>query len=192
MLTISISVDDASNAWSAQWCAGEDAVGDPIVANGREMARITDLSDAFAALFEQPGRRPVIRPEALHAFGREMHERWIAPVWGELESRFPSGNRTLVIRTNDPTALNLPWELIALDGGGPLGCDPAWRLLRTPLDRLSGPTTARPGPLRVLFLAAAPTDQTHLDFEREEDAISTVCGRVKDIVLRIVDSGTAD
>ncbi|MCH8806631.1 MAG: CHAT domain-containing protein [Planctomycetes bacterium] len=156
------------------------------------MTRITRLSDAFAALFEQPGRRPMVKPEALHFLGREMHDLWIAPVWRELESRLAPGNRTLVIRTTDATALNLPWELIELDGGGPLGCDPAWRLLRTPLDRLSPAAPARPGPLRVLFLAAAPTDQAQLDFEREEDAISTICGRVKDVVLRIVDSGTVD
>ncbi len=192
MLTISISIDTTPNAWRAQWRAGEDAVGEPIVAGGQEMARITQLSDAFAALFEQPGRRPMVKPEVLHFLAAEMHDLWIAPVWGELESRLAPGNRTLVIRASDPTALNLPWELIELDGGGPLGCDPAWRLLRTPLDRLTAAAPARPGPLRVLFLAAAPIDQAQLDFEREEDAISTICGRVKNVVLRIVDSGTAD
>jgi len=192
MPAVSISIEAKPDGWRAQWRVGEDAVGPLIVAEGGEMARITRLSDAFAAMFAEPGRRPFVRPETLHRLGREMHDVWVAPAWGEFEPRLATADRTLVVRTTDPVALNLPWELMELDGGGPLGCDPAWRIFRTPLARLSAAVAGRPGPLRVLFLAAAPTDLAQLDFEREEDAISTVCGRVRDVVLRIVDSGAAD
>ena len=165
MATISISIDATPDAWSGQWRVGEDAVGDPIVADAEKTTRIAKLSDAFAAVFEQSRQRPFVRPEALHELGHEMHELWIAPVWPQLGPRLTHADQTLVIRTTDPTALNLPWELIELNGGGPLGCDPAWRLLRTPLERLSDVAQARPGPLRVLFLAAAPFDLAQLDFE---------------------------
>lgn len=192
MVTVSVSVDATPDTWHGQWRVEEDAVGDPIVADAQTAAQIAKLSDTFAAFFEQPGQRPFVRAELLHELGREMHNLWIAPIWQQLEPHLTDPHRTLLIRTTSPTALNLPWELIELDGGGPLGCDPAWRLFRTPLAQLSSAAQARPGPLRVLFLAAAPIEQAQLDFEREEDAISTVCPRVNDVVLRIVDNGTVD
>ena len=56
MQTVSISVDETPNAWRGQWYVGEDAIGDPIVAEADGAAQIAKLSDAFAAVFEQPGQ----------------------------------------------------------------------------------------------------------------------------------------
>lgn len=75
--------------------------------------------------------------------------------------------------------LNLPWELLPFGRDGTaVGCDSAWELVRTMPSVPAATAAPSAGPLRVLFVAAAPEDQGQLVFEKEENAILTATGGV--------------
>ncbi|MCK4342290.1 MAG: tetratricopeptide repeat protein [Phycisphaerae bacterium] len=210
-LTLQIDPLDDHEGWRAEWYLGEKVIGQPIPIDGDAARALLDENRRLSELFEQR-RRPLTEPGYLYALGRMMFEHWFQPVWETVAAQLGTGPRSLLIRSNvaagprtgrnvaagprtgrspDREILNLPWELVELVPDLPLGCDPNWTLRRTPLARLQ-PNGERltPGPLRILFLAAAPTDQDHLDYEREEDAILTATGRVKQTVyLDFADTG---
>ncbi len=101
--------------------------------------------------------------------------------------------RDLIIRSADRRVLNLPWELVELAADLPVGCDAAWSLRRSPVAKLSpagGPL--RPGPLRILFLAAAPVDQAQLDYEHEEDAMLRATARLPGVAVQFAELGSFD
>jgi hypothetical protein len=108
-----------------------------------------------------------------------------------LDGRLGSGPHELFIRTMDPSLLNLPWELIELLDDLPLGCDASWSLRRTPLKLLAADGALEPGPLRILFLAAAPVDQPRLDYEREEDAMLRATAHLReDVIVYFSETGS--
>ncbi|HMH48714.1 MAG TPA: tetratricopeptide repeat protein [Candidatus Acidoferrum sp.] len=125
--------------------------------------------------------------------GRVLFDTWFAPVWDTLGPRVRSGQHSLLIQSAEPAVLNLPWELVELGDGLPLGCDAGWSLRRTSLPALAFNTSFDPGPLRIVFLASAPLDLAQLDFEREEDAMLRATSRLgEDVVVYISDTGTFD
>ncbi|MEJ7640083.1 MAG: CHAT domain-containing protein, partial [Singulisphaera sp.] len=173
--------------------------GGPISVAGPAVRSIADLSRRFLGLFEQgdraeQGLRPFIEPDALRAMGRELFATWFEPAWRAIEARLAStGPHRLVVQSADHEVLNLPWELVELDADRPVGCDAAWALCRSPLTgRLEAGGPLRPGPLRILFLASAPTDQAQLDYEREEDAMLRAVSRLQDVSVHFAESGGFD
>ena len=99
----------------------------------------------------------------------------------------------MVVQSADHDVLNLPWELVELDRDRPVGCDAAWSLCRSPLTgQLEAGGSLRPGPLRILFLASAPTDEAQLDYEREEDAMLRAIARLQDVSVHFAESGSFD
>ena len=82
--------------------------------------------------------------------------------------------RFLVIASEIPEILNLPWELLLPPDSDFLGINPLFRIRRFPSSaKQMAPFTGelRARPLRLLFMACAPTDQPTLDYEREEEAL---------------------
>lgn len=188
MLTIQPLAE--GGGWEGSWSQDGRPLGDPFRVGGEDAKGVRALSRSFLELFEQ-GKRPSTGPEALRALGRGLYNTWFRGAWGEVPTP-PPGSHVLVISSPDRHVLNLPWELVELHPDLPLGCDAGWAVLRTPLDRLASPAGALPpGPLRVLFLAADPTDQRHrLDFEREEDAMlraTTALG--ERVILHVAETG---
>ncbi|HWE37581.1 MAG TPA: tetratricopeptide repeat protein [Isosphaeraceae bacterium] len=185
MSTISVRIDD-----SFRWDVDGKGVFGPLGLTAESRRQCDALGIQFLELFEQKGLRPITSPDSLRAAGRIMAEVWLDParpaLAGPLKS---SGPHELVIESNDPAVLNLPWELIELAPDLPIGCDAAWSVYRRLPDGPRGDGTPRPGPFRILFVAAAPTDQDSLDYEREEDAILKVAAGVPGVILHFAETG---
>ncbi|MFA6373927.1 MAG: CHAT domain-containing protein, partial [Methanothrix sp.] len=100
--------------------------------------------------------------------------------------------RFLVISSDIPEILNLPWELLLPLDSDFLGINPLFRIRRFPSSaRQMAPFTGelRARPLRLLFMACAPTDQPTLDYEKEEEALfRAVYGQ--DVAFDSCDQGT--
>jgi tetratricopeptide (TPR) repeat protein len=177
---------------TARWLRDSTPLGSAFPVEGAALRRLEEVRLAFQSLF-QMGRRPLADPEQLRALGEVLYDTFFRPVAGELAG--PSGERPLrwLIHSPAPAFLNLPWELVWLPGADlPLGCDPAWALLRVPAPTAPvEPAPPDPGPLRLLFLAAAPEGDVPLDYEREEEAMLRATERLdlSVVVLPFAETG---
>jgi tetratricopeptide (TPR) repeat protein len=191
MSTVDLQVTPAAAGWHAAWSCDGRSIGPPIPLDAAVVRALRDLAPRFLALFEQPGR-PFRDPADLRLLGRALFDPVFAPAWPAVQAMLGAGPHLLRLRCTEPDLLNLPWELVELHPDLPLGCDPAWGLLRVPVEMPAPPPD--PGPLRLLFLAAAPTDQAQLDFEHEEDAMLRATGRLGQevVVLPFAETGGID
>ena len=141
---------------------------------------VRELSFRYGLLFEQR-RLPQLAREELAAIGAQMFELWLAPSWQRLSAKLGLGDqRILVIASDRASVLNLPWELLRPAEGEAIGADARWSVRRLPwagrqLETADGRLTV--GPLKVLYMVSAPTDQVELDFEREEERLLSALGR---------------
>jgi len=135
---------------------------------------VLEISRNFGALFEQ-SCRPEKDAEAQIALGKQLFDFWLASSWEKIKAGVPVGlQRFLVIASDSPEILNLPWELLLPPDGEFLGIDPRFRIRRLPSSGKQMASFAgelRPRPLRLLFMACSPTDLATLDYEREEEAL---------------------
>ena len=101
------------------------------------------------------------------ALGAQLFAFFLASSWERISASLPSGStRFLTIASDAPEILNLPWELLRPPGGDFLGLDPLFAIRRLPHPEgqlAAAPKELRPRPLRLLFMACAPTDQAMLD-----------------------------
>ena len=153
---------------------------------------IREISRSFSALFEQ-GCIPEKDADAQRALGKQLFDLWLATSWEKIKAEMPSGtHRFLVIASEAPEILNLPWELLLPPESDFLGINPLFRIRRFPssakqMATFTGELRARP--LRLLFMACAPTDQPTLDYEKEEEALfRAVYGQ--DVAFDSCDLGT--
>jgi hypothetical protein len=190
-LTLHIETVPQQLGWQATWSLDGAPVGAAIPVTDSAAQAVRHIGGQFLELFERGGR-PLVDLEELRSTGRALFEQWFQPAWQSIEPRLGNGPHQLVIRSADRDVLNTPFELVELSEGLPIGCDAAWSLRRTPLNRLdSEDGKLEPGPLRILFLAAAPTDQPQLDYEREEDAMLRATARLKDdVVVHFSETGS--
>ncbi len=136
---------------------------------------VRQLSRRYSSPFEQDQRRPEMGASAEAALGAQLFCLFLASSCEKIRAAVPSGStRFLVIASDAPEILNLPWELLRPLEGDFLGLDPLFAIRRLPgsekkLESFLG--ELRPRPLRLLFMACAPTDQATLDYEREEEAL---------------------
>src|SRR6185295_15323704 len=97
-----------------------------------------------------------------------LFNRWLASVWPVITARLqPGAPRVLVIASDVPEILNLPWELIAADGSNFIGLDAKFTVRRLPKKDMLlavANTQLPPRPLRILFMACAPRDVAQLEF----------------------------
>ena len=135
---------------------------------------VREISRSFGTLFEQ-GCRPEKDADDQRALGAQLFDLWLATSWEKIKAAVPVGSlRFLVIASEVPEILNLPWELLLPPEGDFLCINPLFRIRRFPSSAKQMATFTgelRPGPLRLLFMACSPTDQPTLDYEREEEAL---------------------
>ena len=136
--------------------------------------KLREISRSFSSLFEQ-SCRPEMDAGAEAALGAQLFALFLASSWEKIRSAVPSGSNCFLTIASDATEiLNLPWELLHPPGGDLLGLDPHFAIRRLPgSEKKLAPFAGdlRPRPLRLLFMACAPTDQATLDYEREEEAL---------------------
>jgi hypothetical protein len=82
-------------------------------------------------LFEQQGSPAQVAQTQQQAVGGELFNIWLAKVWPQVQTtaRAPT-RRTLVISSDEPDILNLPWELLRVPGSDFLGFDPTFSIRR--------------------------------------------------------------
>ncbi len=160
--------------------------------SSQDSEKLWQISRRYSSLFEQ-ACRPEMGASAEAALGAQLFALFLASSWERICSAVPSGStRFLTIASDAPEILNLPWELLRPPGGEFLGLDPLFAIRRLPgsdkkLETFGGELRARP--LRLLFMACAPTDQATLDYEREEEALfRAVSGQ--DVAFDSCDLGT--
>jgi hypothetical protein len=158
--------------------------GNPITSNQSlspsESQAVRELSRSFAALFEQ-WCRPEKDAEAQRALGRQLFDLWLASSWEKIRAAVPvSALWFLVVASEVPEILNLPWELLLPPESDFLGINPLFRIRRFPSSaRQMAPFTGelRPGPLRLLFMACFPSDQPTLNLRKRGGGIVPCCLR---------------
>jgi hypothetical protein len=120
---------------------------------------VREISCSFGSLFEQ-GCKPEMDADAQRALGKQLFDLWLAPSWEKITAAVPVGAlRFLVIASDIPEILNLPWELLLPPEGDFLGINSLFRIRRFPSTTRQMATFAgelRPGPLRLLFMACSP------------------------------------
>jgi tetratricopeptide (TPR) repeat protein len=153
---------------------------------------VREISRSFGALFEQ-GCQPEMKADAQRVLGKQLFDLWLATSWEKIKSGVPVCSlRFLVIASEIPEILNLPWELLLPPDSDFLGINPLFRIRRFPssarqMAPFQGELRARP--LRLLFMACSPSDQPTLDYEREEEALfRAIYGQ--DVAFESCDQGT--
>lgn len=187
-----IESSDAAGARIRWLCNGQPLAQD-IPLDAAAVRTLTTAGTDFAAWFEQ-GVRPYKEPAELRDIGTRLFDLAFRTAWPAVEAGLGPRPHTLLLRCREPGLLNLPWELVELSAGLPLGCDPGWAVLRVPLPGPTPVPAPPPGPVCLLFQVAAPTDQAQLDFEKEEDAMLAATGRLSRgvIVLPFAETGGID
>ena len=176
--TITLSIKESGAPPNTTYLFHISLDGHPILTNQslspQDSETVREISRRYSSLFEQ-SCRPEMDPGAEAALGAQLFALFLASSWEKICSAVPSGStRFLIVASDAPEILNIHWELLRPPGGEFLGLDPLFAIRRLPgsdkkLETFHG--ELRPRPLRLLFMACAPTDQTSLDDEREEKAM---------------------
>jgi hypothetical protein len=175
MADLRVDISAHAGGWRFQWHQDGAPVGEPVDVPAHAAKQLSSLGGAIAQAFEHRSadgfaRLPLVHTAALDDLGRQLRDRCCGPITEQLADG--AGAHRLTVVSDEPAALNLPWELLPVGGNGErIGCHKRWGVFRTPAKVPSPPLMQRGGPLRILFLAAAPTDQKALDYEKEEEAI---------------------
>ena len=176
--TITLSIKESGAPPNTTYLFHISLDGHPLLTNqslsSQDSETVRQISGSFGSLFEQ-SCRPEMDAGAEAALGAQLFALFLASSWEKICSAVPSGRtRFLTIASAAPEILNLPWELLRPPEGEFLGLDARFAIRRLPgsekkLETFHG--ELRPRPLRLLFMACAPTDQATLDYEREEEAL---------------------
>ena len=194
MADLRVDVSAHAGGWRFQWHQDGAAIGGPVDLSAHEANQLGSLGSTIAQAFEHRGRDgfgrlPLVPVAALDDLGVQLRDLCCGPVAVPLADGASTHRLTVV--SGLPAALNLPWELLPVGGGGErLGCHKAWGVFRAPAEAPSPPPLRRGRPLRILFLAAAPTDQPALDYEKEEEAILRATATLQGARLFTAELGT--
>ena len=121
------------------------------------------LADGLRQLLKSGGRSGLAAP-LLHCVGIEMFHVWLAPLWVEIDKRRSFDPVFyLVLESNLPEILNLPWELLQWPNGVVLSLDPTLYFRRRLFHPVFSPLWSMghelpvQRPLRVLWMSASPS-----------------------------------
>jgi len=95
---------------------------------------VREISRSFNSLFEQ-GCRPEKDVDDQRILGKQLFDFWLASSWEKIKAAVPVGSlRFLVIASEIPEILNLPWELLLPPPTDSdfLGINPLFRIRRFP------------------------------------------------------------
>ena len=176
--TITLSIREAGTpperSFLFQVLVDDEAVATNQSLSPEQARAVREFSRQYNSLFEPPFKGQVAA-DNLQALGAQLFDVWLGHVWDKVAAKVPVGaQRMLVIASDVPDVLNLPWELLRPAGGDFIGFDPRFCVRRLPWpDRRLAPFDGElpPRPLRILFMACAPQDQPPLDYDREEEAL---------------------
>ncbi|MGA9098965.1 MAG: tetratricopeptide repeat protein, partial [Methanotrichaceae archaeon] len=143
----------------------------------------------YASLFEK-GCKVIGAKDYFEILGNGLFHLFFEEAWGQIKSRIDQG-ASLIVASQIPEALFLPWELLRLPDGKILGFDDSFSILRLPMapsitDNAGKIWEIPTGPLRVLFMACEP-----LDYEQEERAFLRSMEGLE-ISFEICDTGSFD
>ena len=195
--TITLSIKEAGERPNSTYLFHILLNGTPLASNQSlslpDSQAVREISRNFGSLFEQDRCRPEMDADAQRALGKKLFDLWLASSWEKLTAAVPvSALRFLVIASDIPEILNLPWELLLPPESDFLGINPLFRIRRFPSTAKQMATFTgelRPGPLRLLFMACSPKNLATLDYEKEEEALfRAVYGQ--DVAFDSCDLGT--
>jgi hypothetical protein len=134
--TITLSIKEAGEHPNSTYLFHILLNGNPITSNQSlslpESQTVREFSRSFGALFEQKCM-PVKEADAQRALGRQLFNLWLASSWEKIRAAVPVGSlRFLVIASEIPEILNLPWEILLPPDSDFLGIDPLIRIRRFP------------------------------------------------------------
>ena len=153
-----------------------------------ESQEITEISGQYQSLFDQSCRYH--RTDYLEILGSGLFHLFFDVAWGRIRSKASYGKVNLVVASDIPEVLILPWEIVRPPDGDMLGFDPSFSILRLPERQNSLPQfigQLPPGPLRVVFVACAPRQS--LDYIKEEESFFKALDGTE-VVLDSCDLGT--
>jgi tetratricopeptide (TPR) repeat protein len=145
--------------------------------------QVREIASQYFSLLQGAGQAagksylPILSDSLFHLF--------LETGWQDIRADIQPGAR-LTVASPIPDVLQLPWELLHPSG---LPGDGAFSIIRLPgaaAGLIASPAELRPGPLRILFLAAEP-----LDHDAEELSIIQVSEGL-DISVATSESGTID
>ena len=154
-----------------------------------ESQEIREISRQYSSLFETGCRADTAR-DYFDILGRGLFHLFFERSWKKIEPKTTEAAAAgLVVASQVPEVLQLPWELLRLRGDAAIGISSDFAIRRLPkaaddLSVFSG--TLPPGPLRALFMVCEP-----LDYEQEERSILRAMEGL-DIVFEICDAGSFD
>jgi hypothetical protein len=131
MSSLSVSLQSApSGGWDVRWHVDGQDVG-PVLAIPPVLVRdLGQLNPIYDPAPDPPDSRsarrgrPFLPVEAVGAIGQQFLQAVCGEIWSEIHPRLTPGPTDLLIRTDLPAALNLPWELLPIGAGGkPVGTD---------------------------------------------------------------------
>ncbi len=186
MQNITITVSEAGTA-AARTFAYKILVDGNVVAERIltpvQTQQVQEMASQYFALSQGAGVAGA--NSYLSILSKGLFHLFLEAGWQDFKAMILPGGR-LAIASTIPEVLQLPWELLSLCDQGSSNGSSVIRLPRA-ADGLIAPMAAlRPGPLRVLFLAAEP-----LDYEEEEQSILKASEGL-DISLTICESGTLE
>src|SRR5262249_50825862 len=132
-----LRVDITANAggWRFQWHHDGSPVGKPVEIPGHAADQLGYLGSANAPAFAHRSahgcaRLPLRARAPLDHPGVHLRDLCCGPVAPLLTDA--AGPHRLTVASDEPAALNLPWELLPVGGGERLGCHKQWGVFRTP------------------------------------------------------------
>jgi len=173
---ITLSINEAGTPPQSTYLFTVMVDGDVVASNQslspEDSRAVREISRRYNALFEG-GCAPKLAAEKMAAIGAELFALWLAGSWEKIGANVKSGSRRLLVLASDlPDVLNLPWELVHPPKGDFLGLNSKFSIRRFPRSGGQIPNfdgDLRPRPLRLLLAVSSPTDLATLDYEREEE-----------------------
>lgn len=197
-LTLSIARDaKTTGPYTVQLSAEGALLAATLQVEENQYHAVHHLADGCRQLIKEGGN-PSLSEETLISIGTELFDLWLAPFWPHIQGHLNAHpgqpvHFTLTSNTSDP--LFLPWELLRFPDSTLLGLNTRFGLRRLPQGSqhpVRCCPTLPPGPLRVLFMAASPSNAGSIDFDAEEAALRRCLepiGPGREIFLEVVDSG---
>ncbi|HWQ19169.1 MAG TPA: tetratricopeptide repeat protein [Methanotrichaceae archaeon] len=138
-----------------------------------ESQEVMEISRQYEHLFEKQCR-PEAASDYLEVLGAGLFHLWFETAWGQIRAKISGPEIELVISSDLPEVLGLPWELVHPPDGEILGFDQSIGIRRSPASQptraeLASKAELPPGPLRVLFVACGPKQS--MDCPSEEEAL---------------------
>lgn len=107
---------------------------------GDQIDDVDAIGEIYQSLFDIRSP-PRVKAAQMKALGIQLFKLWLEPYWQKLtEGMLPTSRRLLVVASDQPWVLNLPWELLRVPGaiddssdtGWPIGVVKAWGVCRYP------------------------------------------------------------